>query len=419
MIDLDPTFSKVYSAVGNSEVKGALIAAMQKDRMYSRSGLVNIFHSVQGNNPAWILEPKSKTPWGYCQKTFSPIGLVTKEALNPDLTVYGWEKTDRGFDLADPLVGMLLQFSERYPHINLARLVGSTNSAAKAEDDNEEVKRRSPIIRMRIYYTLSTSPTGSASYSELIESSGSKSGLSEQINALKDYGILQYPDRYSFNPQIKLSYVQPSAEAVVVLPRRNPRMFNEIYELLKNVYPNHLAPQEVLDIMKPKFPNYKTTLESNMRLSMHYLESQGLIESHDDFPITTTSLQLAVIKDLVEIFDRLQDGNKKAIDEGKNTLSRMLARPNAICALFDKAKRSSAKLNGLPDNEKADDLLKLLQEFPNSTASQLSRQSLAVLGYRISGSVISSVMNNLQKDGLVTRESVSNVNFWNFKTSGE
>ena len=68
-------------------------------------------------------------PFDYCKQSLAPIGLVTREILNPDLSTYGFQITDYGKSVGIPFCGLILDWSAKH-NTYLGALWGQTSSSS-------------------------------------------------------------------------------------------------------------------------------------------------------------------------------------------------------------------------------------------------------------------------------------------------
>lgn len=97
-------------------------------------------------------------PFGHCQNSFAPIGLVTKEALSPDGTAWGYEITQYGLDTGVPFAGVLLKWSYENPEHSLYKMFAPTQSAS-IKDEQTLYKKRGQETRYKIFWETATNPS--------------------------------------------------------------------------------------------------------------------------------------------------------------------------------------------------------------------------------------------------------------------
>ena len=120
----------LLAAIGNNEAKAVTLLVMRTGTIYSQRDLHQAVIHAQGKSIGWRMRKRS--PFGYCEDSLSPIGLVTKEVIDELGTTFGYARTEYGEQVGVPLAGLLLDFSRRHPeNVSLYRLFWSTASSSK------------------------------------------------------------------------------------------------------------------------------------------------------------------------------------------------------------------------------------------------------------------------------------------------
>lgn len=127
----DEEMGNLISALGNHEAKAIVLCLMTPGIIYPRYDLYRAVIQAQGQNIGWRMNREG--PFKYCQNSLSPIGLVTHEVINPDLSTYGYMKTEYGEKIGVPLAGLLLDFSLRHPDFSLQDFFASTSSPSQSQ----------------------------------------------------------------------------------------------------------------------------------------------------------------------------------------------------------------------------------------------------------------------------------------------
>ena len=118
----------LISAIGNHEAKALTLLAMKDGAIYNKHELSARIRELQGRNPIW--RQSYSLPFDYCAHSLSPIGLVTREILSPNLSAYGYQISEYGRRVGIPFAGLLLDFSDQN-NISLERLFASTASSSE------------------------------------------------------------------------------------------------------------------------------------------------------------------------------------------------------------------------------------------------------------------------------------------------
>jgi len=151
----DEELGNLISAIGNHEAKAITLGLMKPGTIYSVSPLRNTVIQAQGDNIGWAVHTSG--PFRYCQDSLAPIGLVAQEIINPDMSIHGYVKTEYGRNIGDPLVGLLLDFSLKYPDYSLTDFFSvTTSSSIDREMDRASFKKRSPTTRIKLFWEILT-----------------------------------------------------------------------------------------------------------------------------------------------------------------------------------------------------------------------------------------------------------------------
>ena len=192
----------LLNGVGNHDAKllTAAIILSDPNSAFTPQRLVNIFKEKQGEDIHWA--PNSSIPLSYCERSLSPIGAVTKVAVEgyrhkPSIAFIASEFGTQ-FGLA--FSGAILDWSLKYPDIPLQRVFGSTVSSGDT---------RSPKTRYLIYSEILTNPNPEASYVDFAKSLSSydvdEGLLGHQLRDMEQLGILTIRSKLrEYNPAIRI-----------------------------------------------------------------------------------------------------------------------------------------------------------------------------------------------------------------------
>lgn len=108
----DEQLGNLLAAVGNHEAKAVTFLVMRSETTYTAEDIHKAVIEAQGTLPGWRIHHQSA--FKYCERSLSPIGLVAKEVVDPNLNTYGYARTEYGERIGVSLAGLLLDFSRKY-----------------------------------------------------------------------------------------------------------------------------------------------------------------------------------------------------------------------------------------------------------------------------------------------------------------
>lgn len=347
----------IISAIGNNEAKLLLLCGMNPEIIYSKADLHRKFMEMQGDYPAWI--PSPHTTFAYCARSLSPIGLVTTEILNTDLSAYGFIRTDYGLK-GVALAGHLLPVSERHENTSLYQLFGNTNAPiaaireiAMTSEGEIEYRNRSPIIRSKIFWELVTA-SSSLTVGQLTAAIGEDEGkTSSHLKKLADNNIIT---RDSQDLGQAYSYYYFNKEAPDGISTKETRYRNDstllscLYEIFSNNPDDVMSYDNILEQLHLANPVYKDQNAAYIirRISSYlaimetreYLKRKKFRYDHHS-EIGLTEEQRNLLVEVVDILDRFQRQDTAFLEEGMNKAFEISNNPKRVSALIRKAKESS------------------------------------------------------------------------------
>lgn len=367
----------LISAVGNHEAKAITLITMQPGRIYTESDLWRRLIDVQGESIGWRMS--KRLPFNYCSYTFSSIGLVAREVVNPDLSTYGYEITPYGIEVGVPLVGHLLDLSLRYDK-SLIQIFGQTSSPAKTQEtivekEAIEFKKRAPIARFKIFWELLTSslPTQEKDLANAL--GAERRYVSNHIQELARFGIINLK---SSEADKASSFYHLSEER----PDEKPQAYHQLI-LTQQIYQFFLNNPGISG--SPDELGKKFMAEINRSVSLgtfsgilSHLAKQGYLK-HEGFTryiqseIDLTEEQKIMLCELLEIIDNFQRGDREFLEEGRRKAQKILANPQTVAKLLLKAKESSQRTGATQKAELEDQLFELLLRYPGSNTTRLQQ----------------------------------------------
>lgn len=375
----DEELGNLLAAIGNHEAKAITLLVMRPGEIYTYRELFKEFLRAQGEVKGWQISPG--VPFGYCEDSLSPIGLVAKEALNPDLSTYGYSKTEYGKEIGDPMAGLLLDFSLRHPDLSLIDIFGQAASTAKESiiSSGVEFKARAPIARLAIFRALLQAqhlPTTEADLLKInhgtnILTDGQKDNLSEYLAPLSEKGILVFRAHYDIqNPYF---YYRP---AVLVPENDPPPLTRLVWQTIRDnpeklwssgEIAQHLSGQDASTAS-----NKKNVEEIIVPYILAYLCREGYLVSLPQSQITINDTQGGLLSELVTLLDKVQNRDKETLETGRKLADRIRVNPGIVAELLRKAREHSPNAQQQPISESTKNIKIILGRHPNSTLREVT-----------------------------------------------
>lgn len=401
----DEEMANLLAAIGNSEAKAVTLLAMKPGLIYSTPGLHKAFVEMQGENPEWV--PNGKTPFDWCESSLAPIGLVAFEIVDRWKNTYGYEITDYGAEIGQPLAALLLDFSKNHPNHSLFRLFGSTQSKAQAvEISGVDFKKRSPQTRLQIYRQLLKSRLP-LRYTDLNRQLGfTEPGvLNEHLFELNYSGIIYYnsvrresgimfrlrPDRPSDEPSCYRTYTT-STTGVFEILNRDPETF--------------LTTTEITRRLVESSKNKSKTLRSVVTRILMHLRKTGYVEvqKFDHYHYSEINLhpdQHEHLTALIGIIEKFQKQDSNVIEKGRRLASYFRAHPEEIADLIEKARENSPNANRISLLEMTNQVYNLIADSPGCTTGDLQRLVVSTYKRRSSRPGTRYVVNKLREENRI------------------
>lgn len=420
----DEEMGNLISALGNHEAKAIVLCLMTPGIIYPRYDLYRAVIQAQGQNKGWRMDHRG--PFQYCEASLSPIGLVTREAINPDLSTYGYMKTEYGDEIGVSLAGLLLDFSLRHPDFSLQDFFGRTGSSSVQKIGEMEYKKRAPTTRLKIFWELLTSnlPLRATDITERIgESSEENVGLhlSELAGrGLISYVALKYGEAQAF---YRLSETPPSSEPEAY--RRDRGLTSFVYKVLRGDGSSEWSAeaiqeryQQYLEAQAKPLPGSEVNLKSRISSILSHLAQKGYARRgkftggkiHSEANLTGG--QREVLLELVTLIDRFQNQDPTILELGKRLTNRIIANPERVSLLLIKAREHSNLASRRPGQEIADDILRIISSRPDWTTEQI-RKALEEEGRRLSTNYIHALIRPLITNRRITRITIRGVGHFN------
>ncbi len=418
---------ELLSAFGNHEAKALTLIAMGNGNIFSEGDLHRTVIDHQEKQKKW--DAGHGVPFNYCKHSLSPIGLVTKEVLDPDLSTYGYQAMEYGRTTGVDLAGILLKWSYNHPNVSLYQMLGSTNSPG-SKTKTEEDRNRSPQTRYKIFFELATNPDSRIRQADVINALGMDQAVIEpHIRSLGKTGIITYEHSMHGKAHafFRLKETHPANEPTAY--RRVITLTSHVYSLLKdNQGQAFLSSEDLIQQLLDRFPNYQNLnleyIRDCIRNICTDLERQGYAERNKfsqkfQSEITLTDEQREAMLSLIEILDRFQMGDVEIRKMGREFAQRVMADPNLFSTLMLKAKEASPSANRQSREQSNSDILSIIANSHGITVSDLQTEYQKRTGKQVDRKTIDADVLNLAKQGLLMREDSKSGNVYRIKPRPE
>lgn len=409
----DEEMGNLLSAFGNSEAKGITLGTMRDGNIYSKGNLHRAVINIQGEEKGW--EMNRGTPIYYCKDSLSPIGLVTRETINADLSVFGYQITEYGKRVGLPLAGLLLDFSQRH-NIPLKHLFGISQSSSNnvetiltQEGEEGEFRKRSPMTRFKIFYELITGtlPIKEVDLMQAIRESHTLS--SSHLIPLAENGIIKFESRGYNKPYSYYKYSSTAPQEEPKSLKRAKTLTSNIYQILKGNQNKYFSARDVYNLLPEEIRKnwIEEHLINQITSTFSYFLSKKYCEIKQFSKDTQTDIDLsydqaAMLTALIEIIDRFQNQDPEIIMRGRQLLEAILADPHAISSLLRRTKTASNYANSLPRTETVTLINSLLQSHPEGLGIyQIQELIEKDSGRKLATRTIHDLTGSLEKSGSV------------------
>ena len=399
----DEELGNLLSAFGNSEAKAIILGLMQPETIYTAGALHSVLRNAQGQS---VVRMNRRAGFKYCQQSLSPIGLVTREVIEPSLATYGYMKTPYGRKVGDPLAGLLLDFSLRYPAYSLKDFFAITNSPSKAKDGSDtELRKRASISRLRIFRELLTSALPLRSIDLARRTGTDLSNMAEHLIALSEKGIVNYDTTRKGKPRFFYKFSENAPDTQPDPYRYNRAVTNFIYRLLKSNPDKQWAGEEIRDSYARQLRDENRPVSESLGITcagaLSYLARSGYAKTDKLFfgkqsDVYLDENQKKALSGLAGILDEFQSANKFVIELGRRRLREILGNPKHVTSLITKAKEHSTQRMDVV--ESADYIRSIIASHPHSTAQDLI-QIIRSEGKKLSMFQLTKILRLVIADG--------------------
>lgn len=394
--DPKDNFPKLVSGLGNNEIKGLVITAMEDGSIYTDADLR---HRLGWKHNRGILSQ-------YCAGSLAPISLVAREAKDPNGETWGYQITEEGKAWGIPLSGQLCQWSLDHPKFALYQMFSSTQSSAEPTEGAED-RKRAAQTRMKIFWELSTSPSNKIRITDIATAVGEYNSIvSQHIEALHKFGVINrestLPGKkfssYQYNPEHPNTSHQTYRTSIILT--------NTILEILKEHQGEDLTIPQMEDLLKlknPRYQNYKD-LDPEVSGALASLTRQefviaGKFRYGINSEIEMTDEQREAITSLVTILDRFQRGDPTVFTEGMTLAHAIVADQSHIDELVEKSRENSPHVEHLTPDELFSKVAIILNDSPNSTSEQIEAKMAETTGRTLNRNYLRSRLSEFVSEG--------------------
>lgn len=415
----DEKIGNLLSSVGNNEVKAITLILMRSGDVYDKGSLHRQVLNAQGEKSGW--EMAKGVLLDYCSYTLAPIGLVAKEAFGPDLATFGYSITDYGKALGIPLAGLLLDFSERH-NISLNKLFGSTVSNSKgktmkADDSEEEFKKRAPTTTLKILFETLTSPQLPIREADIVKRIGEDDFqvVNNNLVRLAKLGLIEYSSTEVNEPfsAYKIPSEIPTGE--FPMHSRYPRMTKLIFDIL-NEHPNqYLTITDVFNLIPQNLKSeWKAENHSEISDILSFLARQKyLYIKKFNFDkrsgISITDEQKIILTELLEIVYGFQNQDKEILEKGRKLAIEIISNPDRVSNLMRRAREASNQANQSPMKETLESVQSLILANPGVTNRKIRILLEEKYQRKLGISSIRNFSSSLVEQGLVIEKKQGNL----------
>ena len=419
----------LLSSVGNAENKALELIAMREGGIYSKFYFYQEVMSHQTESTGWRMN--AAVPFRHCEASLSPIGLVTREALSPDGTAWGYEITRYGIETGIPFAGLLLKWSYEHPKHSLYKMFGATTSTSMKDEQTLE-KKRAQETRYKIFWEIGTNPNNRIKPQYIADEINENSSLvGTHLSSFSKNGIVSYErsekgKSYSyFRIKEGVSDKDPKHDL------HNKKLSTEIYNFItlsfKQRPSEYLSVEEIVDHLVEAYPEYegigRKWLSSRTAATLSDLERQGYVERkkfgygfHSELALSDE--QRVAIVSLVTLIDNFKNGDRQTIEEGKRFAQKVLNDSQLFSELMLKAKEASPNANQTNIEVTHSFLIKILHDHPNSTTNQIQQLLEQDYDKKLGWKKIHSYLLKLAEDGNIISQKTKAGNVYRVAEEG-
>lgn len=422
----DEEMGNLLAAIGNHEAKALTLLVMSGGRVFTRPELHRSLMQAQGSMPGW--RQNITTPFAYCIDSLAPIGLVTKEYLNSDMSTFGYQITERGENLGVPLAGLFLDFAERR-HVALQQLFGGTASSkgavreeASLHGEGMEFKMRAPFTRMKIIHELVTRPGEDVRLADIEESIGTESAmLGKHMELLKAGGFIEYASRQANQSFSLLRLSDDRKEGDPPIFRHQPYNTKLIWEIIQEQKGRSFTVKEVKELLKERYPEMGEYVYKGVSSVLAHFRRYGYLKEQGEFrfgkqsEIYLTAEQREVLEEISEILYSYQLQDAEIMARGKRLAGNIISHPGKVAYLMSQARGASSYINRVSPEILEARIRSYLGAFPGGLKNKEIQTLLEEDGTLIGIATVREYTHDLEKSGKIEVSLEGNVKRYRLK----
>lgn len=396
----------LLSSVGNGENKALEIIVMKKGVIYPKAALYYEVMNHQAKDKRW--EMGRTVPFTHCEKSLSPIGLVTKEAISPDGSSWGYEVAEYGLQTGVPFAGALLKWSYEHPRHSLYKMSASTSSAT-IKDEQSLDKKRAPETRYKIFWEIATNPSNRIRLTDIKEALNEEGSLIHaHLQNLGRNGIISYEATEQGKSFAYFRRKENVVDEGIKQYKHQKTLSRNIYNSLAHEY---LSVEEMVDRIIKQYPEYenfnKKSLSHTVAGILSYFEKQGHVERKkfkSDFQseLTLSDEQKEAVVSFVDLIDKFKNGDRQTIDQGREFAQKVANDSQLFTELMLKAKEASPMANKTSREGSYSYIMSILQYYPDSTVNQIMQRLEEDYDKKISLHSVSNLLRYLTGEGEIS-----------------
>lgn len=409
----DEEVSNLLAAFGNHEAKALTLLLMRPHTIYSRSDIHRQVMEVQGENPAWRMNWAG--PFAYCTNSLAPIGLVTREVIDRSIGTFGYEKTEYGERVGDPLAALLLDYSLKHD-FSLYQIFGPTMTSGPKSSDIEikgektEFKNRSPLRRLKILRALLSMPLPTREADILGVANANQGIISNHLQELSRAGIITLEtviERQSFS-LYRLSPNKPEGRPEKY--QTYPTLTQKVYDVIVSDPNKSWTIEEIFEKLRKLGTTKKYVDVVISRIAQHLIEKgyleRGIFKGNLKTQINLEDRVRLQLIDLTELIDAFQNQDPEVLERGMTLIQKFRAghMEIEIRRLMQKAKDNSPAINKRPPEETGLFILSIIQDGSPKTIREIQDLLERQYDRKLNTGSIWGLLHKLKDKGLVVPE---------------
>ena len=412
----DEQMGNLLSAVGNHEAKAITLLLMKDGNAHGMRMLHKEFLDSQGAGRVWEVNPS--VPYKYSSDSFLQNDLVTEEAMLTVPPSYGYKITDSGKEIAVPLSGLMLDFSDRH-NIPLSEILGPTRSGSLEQttqtEEGKEVrfKKRAPLTTLKLIKELLKTSSFPLREADIVKLTGEeKDAILSGLTRLSKLNLIQFTSKKVNVPfvsyKLSTNSQDDNFEREIPVPKGR-KITLIIFDILKKNKDKFLTLEEIFD--RIPFEN-KAKIKSNNKQNAHISEALSFLAKHNlaevkDFhskkqsEICLNDNQRKILEEFYEIINKIQSKDRIVLEKGRKLANDIIGNSGRVSALLRRAKESSSNAYQSSKIPSQESIVSFIFSHPGSTNEDLTKMLMEKLGRKFSKSYVRSLTTSLEREGFI------------------